>query len=374
MFENIFENNRTAIFIGNSQSDWGNIAAWDPIDSISLSLKDSPELLINFVDQYTDKFIAGYITYEYGVKQLEVPIHELKGHLPAAHFRVFDSYSKIDITEKNILSNWNRFTPTISKEKYKIDFEKIISLINAGEFYQINYTHSLKSKTYASPRNLFQSLWRKNQVGYSAYIEDDHWAIHSLSPEQFIEIKNGIIITRPIKGTVSRGKTTDEEDRNLKALLTNGKEQAELYMIIDLMRNDLGKVCQTGSVHVLESKGVQKLEKVFHTKGKIKGVLKKEIHPMKALLSMSPGGSISGCPKKRACEMIYDMEKYPRGIYTGSIGYILPDNSYRFNIAIRTVVQEGKNLTLGVGGGITIGSQLEDEFNETLSKAVSFQP
>ena len=164
------------------------------------------------------------------------------------------------------------------------------------------------------------------------------------------------------------------DEKNLKYLLSSEKEQAELYMIIDLLRNDLGKVCETGSVQVVESKSVQKLEKVFHTYGVVKGKLKKEIHPIEALLSMSPGGSVTGCPKKRACEAIYELEDFPRGVYTGTIGYILPDGTLNFNIAIRTVVQEGNNLTLGVGGGITIGSNNEDEYNETLAKAASFQP
>ena len=145
-------------------------------------------------------------------------------------------------------------------------------------------------------------------------------------------------------------------------------------MIIDLLRNDLGKVCEIGSVQVKESKSVQKLEKVFHTYGRIMGKIKKNIHPIEALISMLPGGSISGCPKKRVCEAIYEVESRSRGIYTGTIGYILPDGKLQFNIAIRTVLQQDKELILGVGGGITIGSTMEDEFNESLSKAASFQP
>jgi para-aminobenzoate synthetase component 1 len=116
------------------------------------------------------------------------------------------------------------------------------------------------------------------------------------------------------------------------------------------------------------------LEKVFHTYGIIRGKLKSFLHPIEALLSMSPGGSISGCPKKRACEIIHGLESQARGIYTGTIGYILPDGTLNFNIAIRTVTQIGTDLTLGVGGGITIESNNENEYMETLMKASSFQP
>ena len=118
----------------------------------------------------------------------------------------------------------------------------------------------------------------------------------------------------------------------------------------------------------------QKLEKVFHTYGVVRGELKHDLHPIEALLSMSPGGSISGCPKKRACEFIHEIESHPRGIYTGTMGYILPDGALNFNIAIRTIIQKGNDLILGVGGGITIDSNNDDEYKETLAKAASFQP
>ena len=168
--------------------------------------------------------------------------------------------------------------------------------------------------------------------------------------------------------------TPDSDEKNLRELLHSEKEQAELYMIVDLLRNDLGKICTAGSVQVVKSKSIQKLEKVFHTYSVVQGRIKQDIHPIEALLSMSPGGSISGCPKKRACEIIHELEDYSRGVYTGTIGCILPDGTLQFNIAIRTVVQEGNELTLGVGGGITIDSNNNDEYNESLAKAASFQP
>ena len=127
-------------------------------------------------------------------------------------------------------------------------------------------------------------------------------------------------------------------------------------------------------ITIFHTKFIQKLEKIFHTYGVIQGKLKTNIHPIEALLSMSPGGSISGCPKKRACEIIHELEPKSRGIYTGTIGYILPDGTLNFNIAIRTVTQLGENLTLSVGGGITVDSNNENEYKETLAKAASFQP
>jgi para-aminobenzoate synthetase component 1 len=365
--------NNSVLFLGNDQSDWGNISAKNPVDQVSLSLNDSPELLNNFVKKHNGKFMAGFISYEYGAKQLAAPVHNSE-IIPAVHFCAFDSFEKVNGAFLSSSEKWDTFNPVISRAEYDSNFNKIKNHIRAGDLYQINYSHPLKSKTDAAPENLFSTLRQKNQVGYSVFMEHEDWAIHSLSPEQFIKIENGIITTKPIKGTLPRGESQKKDGQNLDALLNSEKEQAELYMIIDLLRNDLGKVCKTASVQVLESKSIQKLEKVFHTYGVIQGSLKSNLHPIEALLSMSPGGSISGCPKKRACEIIHELEPLARGIYTGTIGYILPNGTLNFNIAIRTILQQGKDLTLGVGGGITIDSNIEDEYNETLVKAASLQP
>ncbi len=374
MFSQIPEKSKPVVFIGNPTSGWGNLAAWNPIDSISLSLDDPHEKLVHFVKKYSGKFIAGFITYEYGAKRLNAPINPLNNHLPAVHFRSYESCERIDEYERVGLAEWGSFTPAITKEKYNLDFYRIIDYIRYGEFYQMNYTYPMVSSTEHSPRLLFQSLRANNQVDYSAFMEDDSWIIHSLSPEQFIFIQDGVISTKPIKGTVARSLDSELDKSLLNQLLMSQKDQAELYMIIDLLRNDLGRVCEFGTVEVIESKSVQKLEKMYHTYGLIRGKIKKEIHPIEALFSMLPGGSITGCPKKRVCETIYKLENHPRSVYTGTIGYILPDGTLNFNIAIRTIVQEGKKLTLGVGGGITIDSNVDDEYNETIAKASSFQP
>lgn len=373
MSHNSFQNG-SVIFKGNKDSSWGHKSAHNPIDSISLTMDDSPQTLYSFVKKHEGHFLAGFITYEYGVKQLGIPINNPLP-IPAVQFFAYDSFnnSQNEMSQKSS-NKWNSFESNISMEHYYSNYQHIINSIISGDIYQLNYTHLLESQTELDPKTLFNAFREKNNVGYSALIEGDGWAIHSLSPEQFIHIKNGLISTKPIKGTAPRGITPEEDSQHKNDLLNSEKEQAELYMIIDLLRNDLGKVCQTGSVSVLESKSVQSLEKVFHTYGRIQGKLKNNIQPIEALVSMSPGGSISGCPKKRACEIISEIELSPRGVYTGSIGYILPDGSLHFNIAIRTVTQMGEQLTLGVGGGITVGSHKENEYNETLIKANSLQP
>ena len=366
------EQNNSVLFLGNETSDWGNFSAKNPIDTLSFALNDSPDLLIEFVKKHAGKFMAGFISYEFGAKQLGIPVKSVTD-FPAVYFSAFDCYNNVSDIFSSSTEKWDAFKPVISRAEYDTNFEKIKNHILAGDFYQINYTHPLKSKTEATPQSLFHALRQKNKVGYSAFMEAENWAIHSLSPEQFIKIENGIISTSPIKGTVPRGLNESEDASNLELLLNSEKEQAELYMIIDLLRNDLGKVSKTGTVKVLESKLIQRLEKVFHTYGIVQGELKKELHPIEALLSMCPGGSISGCPKKRACEIIQQIETNSRNVYTGIVGYILPNGTLNFNIAIRTIIQQANNLTLGVGGGITIDSNIQDEYNETLIKAASFQ-
>ncbi len=366
------------IFSEGPNKGWGKWVAWNPVAELSLSLEDDSYDLIRFVKKHKDLFLAGFLSYEAGMKQLGVMSKHSGGTIPAIHFRAYDQFGSFEVSTTALICERDHygigaFEPQITAKEYAQNFQKIIAHIRSGNFYQLNYTHALKGETTRPPREVFNALLNDNIVSLAAYFEDQHWAIHSLSPERFIKVKNGVIKTEPIKGTRPRG-VGKEDERLVKELLESEKEQAELYMIIDLLRNDLGKVCETGSVKVLEAKSVRRLSKVMHTYGVIEGRIKADIHPIEALLSMCPGGSISGCPKKRAVEIINELENYQRGVYTGTVGFIHPDGTMDFNIAIRTVVQEGNVLTLGVGGGITIDSNETEEYEETLAKAASFQP
>tara|TARA_S200000501_G_scaffold67635_3_gene59205 strand:- start:22939 stop:24054 length:1116 start_codon:yes stop_codon:yes gene_type:complete len=368
-------NKKTAIFHGNEHSGWENIIARNPIGSISLDLSDSSSLILKFLDKYKGKFIVGFISYEFGTKKFIPPVCETRKRIPAVCFRAYDDFD-ICKNKKNLSKKIKSkpFTLNINKGEYYRNFKKIKKYIQKGEFYQINYTNYFKSVQFAEPEEMFWFYRLRNNVGYSTFIEGDDWSIISLSPEQFIKIEEGIITTRPIKGTIKRLPKSKNSDREIRNLLNSEKEQAELYMIIDLMRNDLGKICKTGSVKVVKKRSLQKLESVFHTYGLVKGELKNNLAPIEALLAMIPGGSISGCPKKRACEIIFELEGEPRGIYTGTIGYILPSGVLQFNIAIRTIVNHGSDLFLGVGSGITVDSQMDEEYKELFAKVASFQP
>jgi para-aminobenzoate synthetase component I len=213
---------------------------------------------------------------------------------------------------------------------------------------------------------------RRNPVQHLAYLEGDGYAIHSASPERFVRVHGRAIETFPIKGTRPRGNDAQQDRAQLAALLASEKEAAELNMISDLLRNDLGQVCVAGSVQVVASRIPRAGPNVWHTASHISGLLREGTSGFDAVLEMLPGGSISGCPKRRALEIIAELEQSRRGVYTGVIGRIDPDGSCDFSVAIRTLVQQGGDVYLSVGGGIVYDSRLEWELEETRLKAVSF--
>jgi anthranilate/para-aminobenzoate synthase component I len=192
----------------------------------------------------------------------------------------------------------------------------------------------------------------------------------STSPESFLRISGRSIRTRPIKGTRPRRRTSPQADeKSAYDLLTSSKEIAELIMITDLERNDLGQICEYGSVVVEELLALERFEHVFHLVSTVRGTLREEIDHVSALRACFPGGSITGAPKRRACEIIAELEPTPRGVYTGTIGWFGFNGESAFNIAIRTVVIEGDRAHFHVGAGIVADSVPEMEWQETLDKA-----
>ena len=264
------------------------------------------------------------------------------------------------------------FRATSSEQDYRAAYQRIAEYIRAGDIYQVNLTHLLRSQTELSPRSLFPFVARSNPVEHLAYLEGDGYVVHSASPERFVRVRQGSIETSPIKGTRPRDSDPGRDREQLAALLESEKEAAELNMISDLLRNDLAQVCVPGSVEVLASRVPLAGPKVWHTATHIRGQLRQQQSSFEAVLQMLPGGSISGCPKRRALEIIGELEPSRRGVYTGVIGRIDPGGGCDFSVAIRTLVQQGSDVYLGVGGGIVYDSQLERELEETELKARSF--
>ncbi|MEM7147930.1 MAG: chorismate-binding protein [Verrucomicrobiota bacterium] len=246
--------------------------------------------------------------------------------------------------------------------------------IAAGDIYQVNLSHQATSPwpENADPFPLYQSLRQISPAPFSAFLQlDPSHSILSSSPERFLRISGNAIRTSPIKGTRPRLNEPAGDEKSAYDLLTSPKEIAELIMITDLERNDLGQVCEFASVHATELLKLERFAQVFHLVSTVDGTLRPDVDHLKALTACFPGGSISGAPKKRALEIIQELEPAPRGLYTGAIGYIGANGESQFNIAIRTlIINHARQIAhFHVGAGIVADSDPLSEYRETLHKA-----
>jgi len=257
----------------------------------------------------------------------------------------------------------------ISKDDY---IQKIITAkhhIFEGDCYQLNLSHQFKTPISKPPFDLYLQLRENCPIPYAAYVNTGDHHILSASPETLFKTDGKSITTRPIKGTIKRGDTPSQDSDNKAQLQRSEKDQAELMMITDLERNDLGKLCVFGTVIVPELKTLETYPNVHHLVSTITGTLRPNISLTDILQALFPGGSITGAPKKRAMEIINQLEPTSRNIYTGSIGYYDITKKSEFNIAIRTMYTIGDTLYSHSGGGITADSIPQAEWDETITKA-----
>lgn len=267
----------------------------------------------------------------------------------------------------------------ITRDQYFDSIEKILRYIYDGQVYQINFSQRFDTDFIADPVNLFHWQNNHNPSGYSAYLDCGNFKIVSASPELFLQTQNGRIATRPIKGTRKRypqkGPDTEKNrqmnQHNYQQLLNSEKDQAELNMIIDLERNDLGRICEPGTRKVTVPRVIELCPTVIHAAAQIEGQLRQQISFTDILRATFPGGSITGAPKIRAMQIIDQLEPTFRSVYTGSIGYIGPGQSLALNIAIRTVIITRNKAYIQAGGGIVADSEPEKEWEETLVKAAA---
>ena len=241
--------------------------------------------------------------------------------------------------------------------------------IAAGDIYQVNLSHRFTASWNGDALQFYEALRHYSPAPYAAYLDLGGRAVLSSSPELFLQMSGRGIRTRPIKGTRPRHADATADALSEYELITSPKEIAELVMITDLERNDLGRVCEYGSVQAAELLKLERYEQVFHLVSTVEGRLRGGIDHVTALQSCFPGGSITGAPKKRAREIIAELEPEPRGLYTGAIGYFGFNGESQFNIAIRTVIVENGEAHFHTGAGIVADSVPEKEYEETEHKA-----
>ncbi len=259
--------------------------------------------------------------------------------------------------------------PDTSRAEYLSAVRRTLDYIAAGDIFQANLSHRFVATGEFAPIDLYDRLRSASPAPYAAYLAWDDCAILGSSPELFYRTAGDAILTRPIKGTRPRSLDPDEDAALAAELVASAKDRAELTMIIDLERNDLGRVCRYGSVRVAEPWRVESHAHVHHLVASVEGRLRADVGPVDVIRAVFPGGSITGAPKIRAMEVIDELEPTRRSVYTGAVGYLGRGGRSAFNIAIRTILVEGDRASYQVGGGIVADSEPEAEYQETLHKA-----
>jgi len=253
------------------------------------------------------------------------------------------------------------------------DFEgmvlRALEYIRAGDIFQANVSQRFTASWRGQAFTLYQALRRINPSPFSCFLSCRDLTVVSCSPERLVRVQEGRVDTRPIAGTRPRGATPVEDAVNSLDLLLSEKERAEHIMLVDLARNDLGRVAVAGSVAVDELMTLEDYSHVIHIVSGVSGVLRPGVDAVDVIRAVFPGGTITGCPKVRCMEIIRELEPVARGLYTGSLGYIGFDGTMDLNIAIRTIVMHGDRLSFHVGAGIVADSEPEREYQETLAKA-----
>jgi para-aminobenzoate synthetase component 1 len=265
----------------------------------------------------------------------------------------------------------SRLGPLVSnftREEYLAAVRRVLEYIAAGDVFQVNLAQRFSASGSVDPLDLYLRLKANSPAPFGAFLRWDDLSVVSASPEWFYQTRGDHLITRPIKGTRPRGRDAADDARLAHELRRSPKDRAELTMIVDLERNDLGRVCRYGSIRVLDPLTIESFAQVHHLVATVEGRTRPGTGPVDVLRALFPGGSITGAPKIRAMEIIDELERTRRSVYTGAIGYFSRGGTSAWNIAIRTLLVDGEAVSFQVGGGIVADSDPESEYRETLHK------
>ncbi len=328
-------------------------------------------------------WLAGFFSYEFGycLEDVLKPLLPEKRVVPLVWLGVFDE-PLMWTSRRDVLRDEGKrrgefiieeMRPAITEEYYQWSVRKIKKYIEEGDTYQVNFTFPIKFTLKGEVYPLYSYLRQAQPTPYMAFINTGRDYVFSFSPELFFCVNNFWITVRPMKGTIARGRFIEEDRVRLRALRMSTKNRAENVMIVDLLRNDLGRIAEKGTVTVRNLFSLERYPTLFQMTSTIEAKLREDIRLYDLFSSLFPCGSVTGAPKIRTMQIIKEVERYPRGVYCGAIGYISPYGQMCFNVAIRTLhINQNKEGTLGVGGGIVYDSRPSKEFEEALLKAKFF--
>lgn len=332
-------------------------------------------------------YAAGFFSYEmgYALEPSLQPLMPENRQVPLLWFGLFPHLTELKgqhltsffdrLGEAPEASSLKNIRSALEKSDYLARFARVKDLIASGDIYQVNLTFKLLFDFEGSPFQLYKRLRERQPVPYGALLESHEFSILSLSPELFFEVKNGVMTTRPMKGTIARGSSVEQDRQLSQQLHMDAKNRAENLMIVDLMRNDIARICDVGTVEVSDLYHVDAYPTLHQMTSGVRGRMRDDVQLEELIRALIPAGSITGAPKIRAQEVIFELEDGPRGLYCGAMGILSRDQqtgdlSARFNVAIRTLTlfPDGRGEA-GIGSGVVQDSKGEDEYEECLLKA-----
>ena len=323
-------------------------------------------------------WLAGYVAYEAGfaLEPKLAPLMPRNRPGPLVALGVYDAPEAADAAlaraaEEGRGTEMTAPAPLVGRRAYGNAARKVFDYIAAGDCYQVNLTFPMAAKLLrGSPLGLYGALRRTGAVGHGAYVDLGVGpVVVSRSPELFFKVEAGKIVTRPMKGTRPRGRDAGEDAAIIADLRGDEKDRAENLMIVDLLRNDISRLSQVGTVKVPALYAIESYATVHQMTSTVEGVLDGPATLPGLMAALFPCGSVTGAPKIRAMEIIREVEPWPRGVYCGAVGWMSPEGAADFSVAIRTLSISGSDIVLNVGGGLTHGSTAQGEWEEALWKA-----
>jgi para-aminobenzoate synthetase component 1 len=331
-----------------------------------------------FLRRHAARRVVGWLGYDLGLDVEAWPLRQQDDFMvPVLHVAAFDrvqEFAPAAPPPAPPVAAATSLRAHVARADYEQRVAAVVEHIRNGDIFQANLTQPFTAEWHGDPRALFWRLCERSPAPFAAYVEDGAGtAVLSSSPEEFLWRHGDEVRTRPIKGTRPRGEAPAEDARLLAELLASEKDQAELAMIVDLMRNDLGKVAMTGSVQVGPFPEHDSFAQVHHLFATVVARLRPGVSTTDLLRATFPGGSVTGCPKLRCLELLDELEWTRRGVYTGAIGWFGPGDDMHLDIAIRTLVHRGDRLRGNAGGGVTALSDPHLEWRESLAKMAGLE-